>query len=155
MSDIAIEVLRSEDIPALVEIEKEEFSSPWDEDMFRQEVENNDISRAFVAHADGKPAGYSVSWFIGERVHLLNIAVSTAFKRKGIGSLLLEYLIDLSLREGKEVITLEVRESNEGAIAFYRGFGFEIVGVKEGYYRDDQEDAMLMILWLRPRRKRT
>ena len=152
MSEIKIVELKDEDIPALVEIEKQEFSSPWDEKMFRQEIEDNDISRAFIAHTDGKPAGYFVSWFIGERVHLLNIAVSAPFKRKGIGSLMLKYLIDVAVRAGKKVITLEVRESNEGAISFYRAFGFEIVGVKEEYYQEDKEDALLMVLWLRPRR---
>lgn len=150
MPEITIETLTGEYMPALLEIEKQEFKTPWDEEMFRQEVENNDISKSFVAFVDGHLAGYYISWFIRERVHLLNIAVTAPYKRQGIGSFMLKHLIDLALGAGKAVVTLEVRESNEGAIAFYRRFGFEVIGVQPDYYKEDKEDALLMVLWLRP-----
>jgi len=148
MPDLLIEKLKSTDIPALLEIEKQEFSSPWDEEMFRQEVENRDVSRSYVVVEGKRLVGYFVSWFFGERVHLLNIAVAAPHKRKGIGSRMLKFLIDMAEREQKRVVTLEVREGNTGAISFYQGFGFEIIGKKEGYYREDDEDAILMALWL-------
>ena len=146
--DITIEKLTGADIPALVEIEKQEFSTPWDEDMFRQEVDNPSISRSYVAVADGVVVGYFVAWFFGDRVHLLNIAVSSPYKRRGIGSALLRFLIKAAVEDGKKVITLEVREGNKGAIAFYVAFDFEIIGKKEGYYVENNEDAILMALWL-------
>ena len=148
MLDLLIEELKSADIPALLEIEKQEFSSPWDEEMFRQEVEHRDISRSYVVVAEGRLVGYFVAWFFGERVHLLNIAVSSPNKRRGIGSRMLEFLIEMARREQKKVVTLEVREGNTGAISFYQRFDFEIIGKKEGYYHDDGEDAVLMALWL-------
>lgn len=148
MPDIAITKMTDAEIPALVEIERQEFSVPWDENMFRQEVDNPGISRSYVAVADGRVVGYFVAWFFGERVHLLNIAVSSTNKRRGIGSRLLRFLIDMAVLDKKKVITLEVRESNKGAIAFYKAFDFEVVGKKEGYYRENNEDAILMALWL-------
>lgn len=148
MLEIVIEAMLPGHIPAVFEIEKDEFSTPWTKEMFRQEIEDNKLSRAFVALFEGRIVGYMVSWFVRDQAHLLNIAVSAPFKRKGIASRMLRYLIDLSRRENKQVITLEVRMSNESAISFYEEFGFERFGVSKGYYPENGEDALLMILYL-------
>jgi ribosomal-protein-alanine N-acetyltransferase len=150
MPEIVIEAMRRGHIPAVLEIEKDEFSAPWTEEMFRQEIEDNELSRAFVALVDGRIVGYMASWFVRDQVHLLNIAVASPFKRRGIASRMLRFLIDLSVREKKELITLEVRASNEDAITFYKVFGFQRFGVSKGYYPENDEDALLMILYIDP-----
>jgi ribosomal-protein-alanine N-acetyltransferase len=151
MPDIVIESMRRTHLPDVLEIEKEEFSSPWPEEMFLQEMEDNELSRAFVALMDDRVVGYMASWFVQDQAHLLNIAVSSPHKRKGIAGQMLRYLIDLALSEKKQVITLEVRASNTGAIAFYEVFGFQRFGVSKGYYPENGEDALLMVLYIDPR----
>jgi ribosomal-protein-alanine N-acetyltransferase len=112
--------------------------------MFRQEVEDNQLSRSYVVKADGRVVGYFVSWFLQGEVHLLNIAVAVPYQRRGLARRMLRYLFELAAMEQKEMISLEVRGSNEGAIALYKSFGFAPVGVRRQYYQDDKEDALLM-----------
>jgi ribosomal-protein-alanine N-acetyltransferase len=144
MAEITIESMRNVHLPAVLEIEREAFTSPWTEEIFRQEVEDNVISGSYVALEGGRLVGYFVVWFLRQDVHLLNIAVVRSCRRRGIGRQMLRYLIDLAKRAHKEVITLEVRESNEGAIELYRSFGFTPVGLHREYYQDDKENALLM-----------
>jgi ribosomal-protein-alanine N-acetyltransferase len=144
MVDVTLESMRNIHIPAVLEIEYEAFTSPWTGEMFRQELEDNGLSRAFVALAHGRVVGYFVAWFLNQEVHLLNIAVASRYQRKGIGRYMMRYLLAMAQRERKQLITLEVRESNAAAIELYQSFGFSRVGVRPHYYHDDKEDALLM-----------
>lgn len=155
MPEIEITNMRRVHLTDVMRIEKEAFSTPWTEEMFRQEVEDNEMSRSFVALYEGRLIGYFVAWFIHDQVHLLNIAVASSHKRRGIAKRMLEYLIDLSTNQNKQMITLEVRESNESAIALYRAFGFIQIGLRREYYTDDKENAVLMLKYLSTRRDRT
>jgi ribosomal-protein-alanine N-acetyltransferase len=146
MNDLTIEPMRQVHIDAIAEIENEVFANPWTAEMFRQEVADNQLSRSYVLLVEGRVTGYIVSWFLQEEVHLLNIAVAPSRLRGGLGRHMLSYLIDTARREHKEVISLEVRESNESAIAMYRSTGFVPVGLRRDYYRDDRENALLMAL---------
>jgi ribosomal-protein-alanine N-acetyltransferase len=144
MVDVSFETMREIHIAAVLEIEHEAFSTPWTEQMFLQEVEESGFSRCYVALEKGRVVGYFVAWFLRRDVHLLNLAVAKSHQRKGIGRLTLQFLLDLAKREYKNVIALEVRESNEAAIRLYRTFGFTPVGVRHGYYDDDNENALVM-----------
>jgi len=144
MVDVRLESMRNNHIAAVLEIEHEAFASPWTADMFLQEVQDNGLSRSYVALEDGHVVGYFVSWFLNQEVHLLNIAVASSHQRKGIAKYMLRYLLDMAKRELKQLVTLEVRESNQAAIDLYRSFGFTRVGVRRQYYYDDKEDAVLM-----------
>lgn len=148
MVDVSIVPMRRAHVPAILEIEREAFTTPWTADMFRQEVDNGSFSRAYVAMDGDTLVGYFVAWFLREEVHLLNIAVAGAHQHRGVGSRILRYLLDLAKREGRDIITLEVRESNDVAIKFYESFGFTPVGIRPGYYQDDQEDALLMARYI-------
>jgi len=144
MFDVSFETMRQIHIAAVLEIEHEAFSSPWTAQMFLQEVEESGFSRSYVVLEKGRVVGYFVAWSLRRQVHLLNVAVAKSHQRKGIGRLTLQFLIDLAKREYKDMITLEVRESNETAIRLYRSFGFVPVGVHREYYNDDKENALLM-----------
>jgi ribosomal-protein-alanine N-acetyltransferase len=144
MDDLKFESMRYPHIPAVLEIEKDAFTTPWTAEMFRQEVEDNQLSRSYVVTAGGRLAGYFVAWFLQGEVHLLNIAVAARYQRRGIGRRMLLYLFELAAMEQKEMITLEVRESNQGAIGLYKSFGFAPVGIRREYYHDDKENALLM-----------
>lgn len=148
MNDLTIESMRHVHIDAIVEIEHEVFTHPWTAEMFRQEVADIQLSRSFVLLVEGRVTGYIVSWFLQDEVHLLNIAVTRARHRGGLGRKMLRHLIDTATRERKEVISLEVRESNESAIAMYSSMGFVPVGIRREYYQDDKESALLMVLSL-------
>lgn len=148
MDEVTIEPMSLTHIPAILEIEREVFPTPWTAEMFRQEVVDDRLSRAFVALIGGRLVGYFVAWFLRDEVHLLNIAVTVSHQKRGIGGQILHYLLDMAKRERREVITLEVRESNETAIKFYRSFGFSPIGVRPNYYHDVSEDAILMARYL-------
>lgn len=150
--DIAIEPMRRGHVADVVAIERRTFDSPWTEGMFRQEVSDGYLSRSWVAVRDGTVVGYLISWFLREEVHLLNVAVDAGCRGRGYGRRLVKYLLDQAVQGGRDVITLEVRESNAVARRLYESFGFATIGRRKGYYQDNHEDAIVMILDVRDRR---
>jgi ribosomal-protein-alanine N-acetyltransferase len=76
---------------------------------------------------------------------LENVAVGREFRRRGIGRELIAALLAYARAGNAERILLEVRASNEGAIRLYKGSGFQILARREGYYRDPDEDALVMV----------
>ena len=135
-----------EDIPAVHEIDMLSFSLPWPERSFRFEVTENPVSRGWVAEVAGQIAAMLVLWFIIDEAHIATIAVHPDFRRQGIGEQILIYALRAAQDEGARRAFLEVRTSNAGAQAMYKKYGFEIAGVRPHYYRDNNEDALLMNL---------
>jgi ribosomal-protein-alanine N-acetyltransferase len=111
---------------------------------------NNPASRLLVCEAEiegkGRILGYIGCWFIVDELHISTLAVDQTFRRRGIGKLLLEAVLRHGIEEGAQMVTLEVRESNEPALKLYQKYGFKPVGRRTGYYRDNDEDAILMTL---------
>lgn len=99
------------------------------------------------AVASGAVVGYAGSIVMVDDLHITNIAVDPAFRRRGIASDLMSSVIAYARDAEVTGVTLEVRASNEAALALYRRFGFAPEGVRKGYYHDPTEDALL--LWLR------
>ncbi len=135
------------DIDDIILIENESFFSPWKRETFEAEL-NNTYSKFYIAKRDGIPAGFIIYWDIPYEIHLINIAVSPAYRREGIGSLLLTQMINYARSSSKQIITLEVRVSNYAAIQFYKKFGFKEAYIREKYYIDNDEDAIVMELYL-------
>jgi ribosomal-protein-alanine N-acetyltransferase len=127
-------------------IENDLFDNPWTEGMFRQEVADGYLSRSWVALLDGRVVGYTVSWFLRDEVHLLNIAVAREHQGSGYARRMLATLIDAARLGGRKLVTLEVRESNLIARRLYAAFGFQPVGRRKHYYQDNREDAVVMNL---------
>jgi ribosomal-protein-alanine N-acetyltransferase len=150
MNNISIEVMRRDHIPAILDIEGDVFNTPWTEEMFVQELEERMLSRAFVALEGSRLVGYMISWMLRQELHLINIAVTPGSQRAGIGTKMLRYLVDLAVGEGRRFITLEVRESNDAAIRLYESFGFKRIGVRPRYYREDGENAVVMVRFVPP-----
>ncbi|MCD7808946.1 MAG: ribosomal protein S18-alanine N-acetyltransferase, partial [Erysipelotrichaceae bacterium] len=88
--------------------------------------------------------GYVGLWLIYEQSQITTIGVDKAYQHQGYASYMLEKMIDLSLLHGCQTMSLEVRVSNMPAIELYKKFGFEIVALRQDYYRD-HEDAYLML----------
>jgi ribosomal-protein-alanine N-acetyltransferase len=149
MSDLVIEPMAEGHLDDVLRIERERFPAPWSEGMFRQEVEETWLSRSFVARVDGGVVGYIVAWFLRGEVHILNLAVTATHERRGIGKRLLLHIVDLAQAAQSHLITLEVRSSNHAAKLLYVTTGFAPVGIRRRYYRDNNEDAIVMTRRLR------
>lgn len=97
----------------------------------------------------GQIVGYAGVWLIQEQGHITNVAVHPDFRRKHIGMAIVDVLMkESSKRAGTLTFTLEARKSNTAAIELYKKFGFLEVGIRKGYYQENNEDAVIM--WTKP-----
>src|ERR1043165_7782418 len=144
--NLTIRKMTLEDIPAVVELDQRSFSLPWPERSFRFEITENPASHCWVAEAEGKVVGMIVVWLILDEAHVATIATHPDFRRRGIAQKLLSHALLRLIDEGARSSFLEVRESNSGAQAMYRKFGYEVAGRRPRYYKDNNEDAILMNL---------
>jgi len=148
MSEWIIEPLQLErDLDGVLELEAASFTNPTTRDMLRYEVETSDVLHAYVMRPvpGGMIVAYCAVWIIFDELHINTLAVHPRWRRQGVASLLLTHVLDDAVRHGADKATLEVRRSNEGARKLYERFGFEVGGVREEYYRQPVEDAL--ILW--------
>jgi [ribosomal protein S18]-alanine N-acetyltransferase len=134
------------DVPAAHAIDVSSFTLPWPERSFRFEVTDNPASRCWVAELDGRLVGMLVLWLIVDEAHIATLATHPAYRRQGIAKSLLVTALDQAYTEGARTAFLEVRAGNHAARSMYRTFGFEEVGLRERYYKDNNEDAILMTL---------
>lgn len=162
-----------EDIPQVDEIEREAFPTQWPPTSYRREL-NNRLSHYYVAYEEGKefnppqdnsllvklkgllqkektapsPKQFIVGmvgfWILYDEAHIVTIAVREAYRRRGIGELLLITAIEEAMKLNAQFMTLEVRVSNYPAQALYEKYGFRKVGIRKGYYTDNGEDGYIM-----------
>ena len=135
-----------QDVPAVHEIDVLSFSMPWPERSFHFELSGNPVSRAWVAEMDERIAAMLVLWLIVDEAHIATIAVHPDFRRQGIGEQILLSALRAARQEGARRAFLEVRAGNAAAQAMYKKYGFVVAGVRRGYYKDNNEDALLMDL---------
>jgi ribosomal-protein-alanine N-acetyltransferase len=152
LSEIAIRSMAEADVPAVVEIELASYRFPWSEGIFRDCLRVGYVCRV-VAHFD-TVAGYGIVSAGAGEAHILNLCVRPELRCRGIGTLLLEDLLQRAAAAGVEIAYLEVRPSNTAAIRLYQSFEFEHIGSRRGYYQapDGREDAAVFKLALRSRR---
>jgi len=136
------------DIEAVTAIDRQSFSVPWSERTYRMELTGNPAAYLYVAESasSGEVVGYVGFWFIVDEAHVSTLAVKPGCRRQGIGRCLLENALREAARLGAELVSLEVRASNSGAITLYRRHGFKPRERRRGYYQDNGEDALYMIL---------
>lgn len=142
MEQIVIRPMEEDDIPSLVDIEKECFSMPWSEKSFKDSYELA-YAHFLVAQAGENVAGYVGLYQVGGEADITNVAVSSIYRRKGIGKSLLREIISYSQKQNISVITLEVRATNDGAIALYEQMGFKKIGIRKNFYEKPVEDAII------------
>lgn len=135
---------RSEDALSIYEIEKEAFSTPWTYESIKLEINNNKLSRYLVVEKDKSLVAYAGIWLIINEGHITNLAVKEEYRGKGVGDLLIKSLINFAERKDLDILTLEVRKSNNIAINLYEKYKFEKTGIRNEYYRDNMEDALIM-----------
>jgi [ribosomal protein S18]-alanine N-acetyltransferase len=134
-----------DDLPALLELERECFSFPWTEAQYRLGLENKAFLVFGLKDAEQVAAYLSFHQAAGE-MEVLNLATAPALRRQGLGRRLLGLVLQICRKMGIEHAYLEVRRSNAAALALYASFGFSQVGLRKGYYPDNGEDAVLMRL---------
>ena len=144
--NLTIRKMTVDDIPAVVELDHLSFSLPWPERSFRFELTDNPASRCWVAELDKQLVGMIVVWLIVDEAHVATVATHPDHRRRGIGRRILAHALLQIMRDGARSSFLEVRESNLGAQDMYRKFGYEVTGRRRRYYRDNDEDAILMSL---------
>jgi [ribosomal protein S18]-alanine N-acetyltransferase len=134
------------DLPQVIAIERRAFPTPWSLAMFVLELSKP--SGVCLAAIDGTPvAGYCICSRYDTVWHVMNVAVDPVRRRQGIATQLLESLFE-RVADPEARFTLEVRESNVGAIALYERHGFRAAGLRRRYYQDNGEDAVIM--WRTP-----
>ena len=144
--NLLIRRMTLDDLPTVVALDQLSFSLPWPERSFRFEVADNAASRCWVAEVDGRVVAMLVGWLLVDEIHIATIATHPDYRRQGIGRKLLSYALSRALEEGAQSSFLEVRESNLAAQEMYRQFGYQATGRRKRYYRDNDEDAILMTL---------
>ena len=161
--------MRLEDIPRVIQIDRQAFPIPWSASVYRYEISQNPVSTMVVAslyepdtapepssllgrllgRLRGAPSpvwhravvGYGGFWFSRGEAHVSTIATHPDFRGLGLGELLLAGMIRHALGMDARELSLEVRVSNDPAIALYEKYGFRRAGIKARYYRDNHEDA--------------
>ena len=132
------------DVPSVLRIEEESFSTTWPPNAFYQELHENKLAHYFVAKRNGRVVGYGGIWVIVEDSHVTTIAVDNEYRGRRYGERLLLHLLDQAIARGASWMTLEVRESNLPAQRLYRKYGFTTVSTRKGYYSDNNENALVM-----------
>ena len=124
-------------------LEQQNFSAPWTKDMLRRAFADRE-KVFFAAVCDGELAGYIGAQLIVDELDIFNVCVDEAFRRRGIGELLVRALKNAAAGLDAYRITLEVRAGNTPAISLYEKLGFVQVGRRKNYYQNPREDAILM-----------
>jgi ribosomal-protein-alanine N-acetyltransferase len=143
----SVDLMKTEDLPEILAIEAASFVTPWTKGMFQDELRLPHAQCLVIRARQAEKtqvAAYIIFWLVAGEVHLHNIAVRGEFRRKGLASGLMNLMRDIALQVGADCQTLEVRESNTGAINLYRRCGFVVKGKRPRYYDDTREDALVM-----------
>lgn len=137
--------LAEADIDEIVAIEEAAFSNPWTRAMYLRELQNPDVSFLYVLRIGTRIAGFCSFWLVLDEIHINNLAVGREYQRRGLGTTLLNHVLDAGASRGAQRATLEVRRSNVAARKVYERLGFEVAATRPNYYVNPQEDAL--ILW--------
>ena len=133
----------SRHVAQVAALEKQCFSDPWSESSVASEL-SNPLSAWLVAMDGDVLAGYVGSQSVMGESDMMNIAVDAHYRRQGIAQALVKELVAQLKEKGNHSLTLEVRISNQPAIALYEKLGFEHVGKRPNYYRNPKEDALIL-----------
>jgi ribosomal-protein-alanine N-acetyltransferase len=136
----------SSDLDAVLAIEEASFTRPWTRDMYLTELQNEGVSFCYLAKDQARHVlGFCSFWRVLDEMHINNLAVDPAYRRQGIGTALLRFVMRKGAELGARRASLEVRRSNDVARHLYEHLGFVPAGVRRAYYTNPIEDAL--VLW--------
>jgi len=160
---LTLKPLTADLLPAAVQLDQACFGRLWTLEGYRRELESPNSELVVLQPQQEQPSteaianladipldsspiiGLGCFWSIVEEAHITIVAVHPSYQRQGLGQALLWALLGQAHQRGLERATLEVRVSNQAAIALYEKFGFQEAGRRRRYYEDTGEDAS--ILW--------
>jgi len=138
------------DLDGVCRIENVSFSAPWSREAFETDVLKSEATVSWIAERENVLLGYLISWLVDDELHIGNIAVDPDVRGEGIGAALVEKSLGDAAARGLVYAALEVRVSNEQAIALYERFAFRGIAMRARYYSDTGEDALVMMRELSP-----
>lgn len=167
---VILRPMTHDDIDRVVVLDKMSFSNPWPPNIYRQELNRTERARMYILEADGDFSqngsqssfikrlfghvpdndflfpiiGYAGFWHIVDESHISTIAIHPDWRGRKLGELLVWVMARQAWRQKSRILTLEVRVSNQVAQNLYRKYGFEVLGRRKNYYRDNNEDALNM-----------
>jgi len=137
-----VSLMSIDDLKEAYKIECEVNPSPWKYETFLSSFEVG--HKGLICKHDSEIIGFIIFSPINPEAHILSISVTKKIQSKGVGSLLLQSMLDQCAAMNYKKIFLEVRTSNLQAINFYQKFGFSKDAIRDNYYRNNSEDALLM-----------
>jgi ribosomal-protein-alanine N-acetyltransferase len=144
--EIELTKMRRRHLRKVLSIESRVYPRPWSASLFLSELSQRTTRTYIVAKHLGEVVGYAGMMFTGREAHVTNIAVDPDLHERKVGTRLFMYLVTEAIARGAEVLSLEVRVSNDPAQSMYEKFGFAAVGVRKGYYIETNEDALVMVV---------
>lgn len=133
-------------LSAVAALERQCFSTPWTQAMLEEELYNPCACFIVAEGEGGSLLGYAGLHVAADEGYIDNIAVLPEYRRQGVGAALLGAFLAFG-QAHLAFLTLEVRPSNQPAIAFYQAHGFQQVGRRKNYYQDPEEDALLLTVF--------
>jgi ribosomal-protein-alanine N-acetyltransferase len=137
---ITVRAFEDADVSAALALEEANQPQPWTEGVFNDELSAE--NRTYLVAEDDSVVGFGGVMLIGDEAHITNLLVAPEERGQGVGRRLMVGLIRSAISEGARHLTLEVRSENDAARSLYSGLGLAPVGVRPGYYDDD--DALIM-----------
>jgi len=133
------------EIDAVMAIERESFTNPWTREMHLAEQDHRSVAFCYLARdAGGAVVGFCSFWRVVDELHINNLAVRPESRRRGVARALLARVLADGAGLGAVRATLEVRRSNDAARLLYEGLGFTVAAVRQSYYTNPVEDALVL-----------
>ena len=146
MEKIKVMAMTAAHVAELARLEQLCFSEPWSEAGLAAELNNETAFFRVAEDEGGKVLGYVGMHCVDGECYIDNVAVFPQARRRGAASALLADLVAWAKANACAFVTLEVRPSNTGAIALYEKFGFAEAGRRRRFYRDPEEDGLILTL---------
>lgn len=152
LDGLCLEPMRLDDLTEVLAIEHDSFASPWSRISFEAELKKGyaglEVASLRRDGSDRAVLGFVCFWLVADEIQITNLAVHVGYRRRGLGCRLLLHALSLGYQAGARLAVLEVRQSNEPALALYERFGFTVVQERPRYYAESEEAALVLELRL-------
>jgi len=143
-TEIKVFLLQKEHIDRVHELELVSYPDAWAKELFLPEIDDRG-GKFFVFFINEELMGYAGYWIGFKEAHITKFTVAPEYRRKGFGTLFMNFIFEQVLKENIQKIVLEVREMNYPARRLYEKMGFQIIGTRFGYYAKTRENAVVMM----------
>ena len=135
-----------QDLDAVLEIEDASFNNPTTREWYEGELKRPEVCFIYVMRLAELPvAAFCAFWLVADQAHINNLAVRPELRGRGLGTQLLDSIVNEARHLGAASLTLEVRRSNIAAQRLYAKSGFHEAGVRKNYYTQPVEDALVLL----------